>query len=63
VVGEQPRDNRVHYFLTHPAELTAAGGLGVAFGGGESHQTSVTADGGQFQTLEAAYMAAPAPLP
>jgi hypothetical protein len=57
------RDNRVHYFLTHPAELTAVGGLGVVFSGGESHQTSIATDGGQYQTLSGAYFASPTPLP
>jgi hypothetical protein len=57
------RDSREHYFLTHPAELTAVGGLGVVFSGGESHQTDITTDNGQFQTLHAAYLAAPAALP
>lgn len=57
------RDNRVHYFLTHASELTAAGGLGAVFGTGESHQTSIGTDGAQFQTLSNAYLANPAPLP
>ena len=57
------RDNRVHYFLSHPAELTAVGGLGVVFGAGDSRGTSIVTDGGQFQGLDGAYMAAPAPLP
>jgi hypothetical protein len=57
------RDNRMHYFLTHPAELTAVGGLGVVFSGGETHQTSIATDGGQYQTLSGAYFAAPTPLP
>jgi hypothetical protein len=57
------RDNRMHYFLTHTAEMTAAGGLGVVFSTGETHQTNITTDGGQFQTLSGAYLAAPAALP
>ena len=57
------RDNRVHYFLTHPAELTAVGGLGVVFSTGETHQTNITTDGGQFQSLDDAYLAAPVSLP
>ena len=57
------RDNREHYFLTHPAELVAAGGLGVVFGTGEVHQTSISTDGGQYKSLSTAYFAAPAPLP
>jgi Calx-beta domain len=57
------RDNRMHYFLTHPSELTAVGGLGIVFGAGENHQTTITTDGGQFQSLSGAYWAAPAALP
>jgi hypothetical protein len=53
----------VHYYLTHPSELTAAGGLAVVFGTGNDFQTSVYSDGGQFQSLDAAYLAAPVPLP
>lgn len=57
------RDDRMDYFLKHPDQLTAVGGLGVVFSGGESHQTSITTDGGQFQTLFSAYMSSPQPLP
>jgi hypothetical protein len=57
------RDNHVHYFLTHASELTAVGGLAVVFGSGNNFQTSITTDGGQFQSLSAAYLAAPALLP
>jgi hypothetical protein len=57
------RDNRVHYFLTHPDELVAVGGLGVVFSNGAGGQTSIGSDGGQFQSLSGAYMAAPAVLP
>jgi Calx-beta domain-containing protein len=57
------RDNRVHYFLTHPDELVAVGGLGVVFGNGDGQQTSIASDGGQFQSLSGAYLAVPAKLP
>lgn len=57
------RDNRVHYFLTHPDELVAVGGLGVVFSNGDGQQTSLATDGGQFQSLSGAYLAAPAKLP
>jgi hypothetical protein len=57
------RDNREDYFLKHPSELTAAGGLAVVFGAGDSNQTILTSDGGQFQALSSAYSSAPAPLP
>jgi hypothetical protein len=57
------RDNHVHYFLTHPSELVAAGGVGVVFSAGWSTQTSITTDNGQFKTLSTAYFAKPAQLP
>ena len=57
------RDNRAHYFLSHPAQLTAIGGLGVVFSAGETHQARISSDGLQFQSLLNAYLAAPAPLP
>jgi hypothetical protein len=63
LVDYRYRDNRVHYFLTHRAELTAVGGLGVVFSTGENHQTNITTDGGQFQSLSGAYLAAPVALP
>jgi hypothetical protein len=57
------RDNREQYFLTHPTQLTAVGGLGVVFSTGENHQTNMTTDGGQFLTLSRAYFGAPTLLP
>jgi fibronectin type 3 domain-containing protein len=57
------RDNRVDYFLKHPSELVAVGGLGVVFGAGAENQTTPATDGGQFQTLSARYLASPAALP
>ena len=57
------RDNRMHYFLTHPAELVAAGGLGVVFGTGRADQTNIRTDAGEFQLLDRDYLAAPAKLP
>jgi hypothetical protein len=57
------RDNRVQYFLTHPAEITVVGGLGVVFSTGHTSQTNVTTDGGQFQTLSLQYLGNPQPLP
>jgi hypothetical protein len=57
------RDNHVHYFLTHASELTAVGGLAVVFGTGNDYQTNITTDGGQFQSLSAEYLQAPAALP
>ncbi len=57
------RDNRVHYFLTHPSELTAVGGLAVVFSTGEGHQTTIATDGSQYQSLSSQYLASPAKLP
>jgi len=57
------RNNTEHYFLTHASELTAVGGLGVVFGTGENHQTNITTDGGQFQSLSGAYLGSPASIP
>lgn len=57
------RDNKVDYFLKHPAELVAVGGLGVVFGAGAENQTTPSTDGGQYQTLSAKYLANPVPLP
>lgn len=57
------RDNRVDYFLKHPSELVAVGGLGVVFGAGAENQTTPETDGGQYQTLSTKYLASPAALP
>lgn len=57
------RDNRTQYFLTHPNELVAAGGMAVVFSPGHTSQTSVTTDGGQYQRLSMQYLSAPAALP
>jgi len=57
------RDNRAHYFLTHPAELAAVGGLAVIFSTGADHQTNITTDAGEFQELDNFYLRAPAKLP
>lgn len=57
------RDNRTAYFLSHAAEVTAAGGLGAVFSPGHTSQTNVTTDGGQFKRLSTRYLAKPVPLP
>ncbi len=57
------RDNRVQYFLTHPQELVAAGGMAVVFSPGHTSQTNVTTDGGQYQRLSTQYLTSPAALP
>ncbi|MBR7783225.1 hypothetical protein KDM89_13815 [Undibacterium sp. LFS511W] len=62
-VAGRYRDNRASYFLTHTAEMVAAGGLGVVFSTGEVNQTSINTDGGQFKTLSTNYLANPTALP
>lgn len=57
------RDNRARYFLTHADQLVAAGGVGVVFSPGESSQTTIQTDGGQFKALSTRYFAIPAALP
>lgn len=57
------RDNRADYFLNHPQELVAAGGVGVVFSPGQARQTNITTDGGQFKRLSTQYLASPAALP
>jgi len=57
------RDNRTEYFLTHGAELVAAGGMGVVFSAGHPTQTDIKTDGGQFQRLSKQYRASPTALP
>jgi hypothetical protein len=57
------RDNREHYFLTNPSQLTAVGGLAVVFSAGDGMQTTLSTDGGQFQALSGTYLNAPTPLP
>lgn len=59
----QYRDNRANYFLTHGSELVAAGGIGVVFSTGETNQTGINTDGGQFKRLSTSYLANPAALP
>ena len=57
------RDNRVRYFLTHPEELVAAGGMGVVFSSGGPTQTNLQTDKGQFIRLSRGYLSRPVPLP
>jgi len=57
------RDNKVDYFLKHPSELVAVGGLGIVFGAGAENQTTPSTDAGQYQSLSKQYLAKPAPLP
>lgn len=57
------RDNRVRYLFAHPDEFAAAGGIGAAFGPGQTGQTTLATDGGQFAAAIAAQAAAPTPLP
>jgi hypothetical protein len=55
------RDNREHYFLTHPSQLVASHVFGITFSSG-TNLTAVTTDGGQFQSLDNAYLATPVAL-
>ena len=49
--------------MNHTADLVNAGAVGVVFGAGEVHQTTIKTDGGQFKKLSTTYYAAPATLP
>lgn len=53
------RDNRVHYFFGHIADLVDAGVAGMTFGTGAGAQTDLSTDGDQMKTAAAAYKAAP----
>jgi hypothetical protein len=57
------RDNHVHYMLTHAGQFTAIGVFAVVFSSGASSQTTISTDGGQFQTLFDAYLKTPAAYP
>jgi hypothetical protein len=49
--------------FAHPQEFVDVGALGIVFSPGQSEQTNITTDGGQFQQACAAYLANPTPLP
>lgn len=51
------QDNRVDYLLTHPAEVAAAHGLGLAFGAGAAGQTTPSTDGDNLAARVQAYAA------
>jgi hypothetical protein len=51
------RDNVAQYFLTHPAELSKAGLVGVLFGAGNPCQTTPYNDGNALRNLAQAYYA------
>lgn len=57
------RDNKMSYFLSHPAEVVSAGGLGVVFSPGHTSQTTLDTDRGQFKRLSELYFQNPAQLP
>ena len=57
------RDNRVHYMFGHVSEFVDAGGVGMVFGTGAEHQTTIDTDGGQFRAAVTKYFANPTPLP
>jgi hypothetical protein len=56
------RDNRVHYFFGHVADLVDAGVAGMTFGTGAGAQTDLSTDGDQLKTAATAYKAAPLAL-
>lgn len=56
------RDNRVHYFFGHVADLIDAGIAGMTFGTGAGGQTNLATDGDQLKTAATAYHAAPVAL-
>ena len=45
------QDNRVDYLFHHASEVVAAGGIGLAFGAGEGHQTTPSDDGGYLVAM------------
>jgi len=57
------RDNRVHYLFNHVAELVDGGSVGMVFGTGAEHQTTIDTDDGQFKAAVTKYFASPVPLP
>ncbi|HEX3345133.1 MAG TPA: hypothetical protein VHS09_11205, partial [Polyangiaceae bacterium] len=57
------RDNRVHYMFAHVPELVDAGSVGMLFGTGAEHQTTIDTDDGQFKAAVTKYFASPVPLP
>jgi hypothetical protein len=53
------RDNRVHYFFGHVADLIDAGVAGMTFGTGAGGQTDLSTDGDQLKNAASAYAASP----
>ncbi len=51
------QDDRVDYLMTHPAEVAAAHGVGLAFGAGAADQTTPSTDGGNLAARVQAYAA------
>jgi hypothetical protein len=56
------RDDRVHYFFGHVADLIDSGLAGMAFGTGAGGQTNLDTDGDALKTAITGYQAAPAAL-
>jgi hypothetical protein len=56
------RDNRVDYFTKNANQLAAVGGLAAVFSPGDSAQTSLMTDGGNYARLASAYQARPVQL-
>jgi hypothetical protein len=55
------RDNRENYFLTHTGQVTASHVFAITFTGGPN-MTSISTDGGQFQSLSEENLAHPTAL-
>ncbi|HET6438191.1 MAG TPA: hypothetical protein VFG59_09030 [Anaeromyxobacter sp.] len=51
------RDNRLDWFLDHPADLARQGAVGAAFGGGQARSTTPETDGGHLEARARAYAA------
>jgi hypothetical protein len=51
------KDNRVDYFFGHTADLAASHAIGMAFGAGETQQTTPESDGGNLVSKLNAYAA------
>ncbi len=51
---EHWQDNRVDYLLHHATEVVAGGGIGLAFGAGEIHQTTPSTDGNYLVDMTSA---------
>jgi hypothetical protein len=49
------KDNRVDYLFAHPDEVVSSGAVGMAFGAGQSDQTTPSSDGGNLAAKAASH--------